>query len=66
MRRKYEADGRGDGETRRRSRKNQMRQNDAQTRYQPQNQVAHTESSEIQCLKENVPIPYSDVNQKCF
>lgn len=65
MRRKYETDGRGEGETRRRSRKNQVRQNEAQTRYQlSQNQVIHTENSEVQCLKENVPIPYSDVS-KC-
>lgn len=63
MRRKYEADGRGDGETRRRNRKNQTRQNDTQLRYQqPQNQVIHTENSEVQCLKENIPIPYSDVS----
>lgn len=61
MRRKYEADGRGDGETRRRSRKNQSRHSDSHIRYQ-QTQVIHTENSEVQCLKENVPIPYSDVS----
>lgn len=62
MRRKYEADGRSEGETRKR-RKNQSRQSDPQVRYQQtQNQVILTESSEVQCLKENVPIPYSDVS----
>lgn len=63
MRRKYEADGRTDGESRRRSRKNQIRQNEAQVRYQQaQSHIVHGENSEVHCLKENVSLPYSDVS----
>lgn len=65
MRRRYEADGRPEGEPRRnRSRKAPARQSDTQVRYQhAQSQLAHLDTSDTHCLKqENVPLPYSDVS----
>lgn len=65
MRRKYEADGRPEGESRRnRSKKAPTRQSDTQVRYQQsQSQLAHLDISDTHCLKqENIPLPYSDVS----